>query len=286
MLSIDTIKSKYRLRDVSPYADSSFLESLAMSYHENSKFSFWDAMQQGIKAEQHNNPYINSRASKPYKIYPGVPTIQLSRYAGFKPGHTDLFELLQNRRTTRQFQPYQISLNELQQLLHHAYGITQRVTEPVVEGELPIEWGWRTVPSAGGLYPLEIYPVLINAQVPAGLYHYRADCNALEVLNENLDFERFEQVSNASNFINAPEASLALIITGVFERTFIKYQERGYRFVLQESGEVLQNLSILSEALGLGSCIIGGFLDEGVNEVLGIDGVFESTLGVIYIGKK
>lgn len=286
MLSIDTIKAKYRHRDVSPYADSSFLESLALSYHENSKFSFWDAMQQGIKAEEYNNPYINSRASKPYKVYPNVPMIQLDRYAGFKPEQANVFELLQNRRSTRQFQSYQISLNELQQLLHHAYGITRRVSEAAREGALPIEWGWRSVPSAGGLYPLELYPVLINAQVPAGLYHYRPDCNALEVLDESLDFEQFEKVSNASTFINSASASLALVITGVFERTFIKYQERAYRFVLQESGEVLQNLSILSEALGLGSCIIGGFLDEGLNEVIGVDGVFESTLGVIYIGKK
>ena len=286
MITRTALKAKYRSRDISSYAHPSFLESLALSYHENSKFSFWDAMQQGIKAAQHNNPYINNRASKPYKVHPGTAKIQLNHYKGSEPEEANIFELLKKRRSTRDFQPYSISLNEIYLLLQYGYGITQRVCTQSEEGEPPIEWSWRTVPSAGGLYPLEIYPVLINAQATEGLYHFRPDCNALELLDDKLDMDKFENVTNASSFINSSLACMALIITGVFERSFIKYQERAYRFILQESGEVLQNLSVLSEALGLGSCIIGGFLDEGLNEMIGVDGIFESTLGVIYIGKK
>ena len=286
MISKQAIKAKYRNQDISSYADSSFLESEALSYHDNSKFAFWDAMQQGIKAQANNNPYINSRASKPFKVHPGTEMINMDHYKEFKPSDIDLFQLLASRRSTRAYQSYSISLNELFVLLHYAYGITSRVCEASEEGSPPVEWCWRTVPSAGGLYPLEIYPVLINSQIKNGLYHYRPDCNGLEVLNDNLNFEAFEEATNAASFLNSKDACLAIMVTGVFERTFIKYGERAYRFILQESGEVLQNLSILSETLGLGSCIIGGFLDEKLNSILGVDGVFESTLGLIYIGKK
>lgn len=286
MLSIESIQAKYRMRDVSPYADASFLDSLALSYHENSKFSFWDAMQQGIKAEQHNNPYINSRASKPYKVYPATETVSFGLYKASQVAENTLFDVLSKRRSIRSFQEYAISLNELYYLMQYGYGITQRVSEPVEEGAAPIEWGWRTVPSAGGLYPLELYIIMLNGQIPPGLYHYRPDRNAMEVLDEKFDLDRFNQATNAANFIDASTASMAVVITGVFERSFIKYQERGYRFILQESGAVLQNLSLISEALDLGSCIIGGYLDGQLGELIGIDGVFESTLGVIYIGKK
>jgi SagB-type dehydrogenase family enzyme len=285
MLNVEDIKKRFRIRDVSPYADTAFLESLALTYHENSKFSFWDAMQQGLHAESLNNPYINSRASKPYKVYPGAQLIPFDHYSStdFKPA--SVFQLLDQRRSTRDFSAYAISLGEIYRLLHYAYGITGRVNETDEQGNT-LEWGWRVVPSAGGLYPLEIYIVAVNAQIEQGLYHFRPDINALEMLNTQFDLEKFIKSSNASSFLNAKDASLAIVITGVFERTFIKYQERGYRFILQESGAVMQNLSIVSEALDLGSCIIGGFLDEGMNELIEIDGVYESTLGVIYIGKK
>jgi SagB-type dehydrogenase family enzyme len=285
MLTVEDIKKRFRARDVSPYADTAFLESLALTYHENSKFSFWDAMQQGLHAESLNNPYINSRASKPYKVYPGAKQIPLDHYRSIESPPKSLYALLDQRRSTRDFTAYDISLGEIYRLLHYAYGITGRVNETDEQGN-DLEWGWRVVPSAGGLYPLEVYVVAINAQLEKGLYHFRPDINALETLDTHFDLTQFIKASNASSFLNAPETSLAIVITGVFERTFIKYQERGYRFILQESGAVMQNLSVVSEALDLGSCIIGGFLDEGLNDLLGIDGVFESTLGVIYIGKK
>lgn len=80
--------------------------------------------------------------------------------------------------------------------------------------------------------------------------------------------------------------SCVIVTTGIIERLIIKYGDRGYRFLLQESGFVAQTISLLAEALGLGSCMLGGYNDDKVNDFLGVDGVFETINNVIVIGKK
>lgn len=70
------------------------------------------------------------------------------------------------------------------------------------------------------------------------------------------------------------------------ERKLIKYGDRGYRFLMQESGFVAQTISLLAESINLSSCMLGGYNDDKVNEFIGIDGVFETINKIIVIGKK
>lgn len=70
------------------------------------------------------------------------------------------------------------------------------------------------------------------------------------------------------------------------ERKPIKYGDRGYRFLMQESGFVAQTISLLAESINLSSCMLGGYNDDKVNEFIGIDGVFETINNIIVIGKK
>ena len=72
----------------------------------------------------------------------------------------------------------------------------------------------------------------------------------------------------------------------MFQRQMIKYGERGYRFILQEVGAVIQNLSLVSEEMDLSSCVIGGYLDDEINKCLGIDTPMETIQGVVVIGKS
>ena len=70
----------------------------------------------------------------------------------------------------------------------------------------------------------------------------------------------------------------------MFERTMLKYGERGYRFILLEVGFVSMNISLVCEALGLGSCMVGGYLDDELHRFLGIDGASEAVMNVMVIG--
>ena len=79
-------------------------------------------------------------------------------------------------------------------------------------------------------------------------------------------------------------ASAVFLITAVFGRSKIKYGERAYRFALLEAGHAMQNLLLAATGLGLGSCPVGGFIDDRLHDLIGIDGVEEAALYAGIIG--
>ena len=189
------------------------------------------------------------------------------------------------RRSTRDYdKEYKISLNELTALLFNSYGVTfkSKIVGFDVDGHI----GMRNVPSGGALYPLEMYVVIFNAHIPSGLYHYRADTNVLELLKEGDFIEELLKIIQAEPYVNMRTSSALIITTGIIERLLIKYGDRGYRFLMQESGFVGQTISLLAESINLCSCMLGGYNDDKVNEFLGIDGVFETINNIIVVGKK
>jgi len=117
-----------------------------------------------------------------------------------------------------------------------------------------------------------------------GIYHYRPDTEALEVLDEEPHMEFIRQ-NVASGNINIEDSCCVVFITSLFKRTMLKYGDRGYRFILNEVGAVEQNLSIICTHLGLKSCILGGYLDNEINKMLGVQSPFETIQGLIVIGK-
>ena len=276
------LKKHFHSLNVSLYDTHRQTESCALTYHENSKLSSWTARRLGDSISRFFNPYTLERASRPFKVHSGSEQIPLEDYAyGYPPGN--FFELTTQRRSSRSFRPYPISLNEIHKICHYSYGVT---------GEAPLGMGaegnfrLRSVPSPGGLYPLEIYVAILNGAVPPGLYHYRPDTNALEVVREGIDTEEMRRIIMAEPYITLQDASAVVFTTGILERVSIKYQERGYRFMLMEVGFVAQNIGLISEALGLGSCMVGSYLDDEVNRFLGIVDSSENIQNVVVLGKK
>jgi SagB-type dehydrogenase family enzyme len=141
------------------------------------------------------------------------------------------------------------------------------------------------VPSAGALYPLEIFFHSIESEsVKAGLYHYNPIENRLRLVRGG---DATADISKAMVQPDiAPRASVIIFITAVFERTVFKYADRGYRFIFLEAGHVAQNMDLVSQALGLGCVNIGGYFDREVDDFLGIDGLTHSTIYMMAIGKK
>lgn len=278
------IKDKYNEKDGSMYGKKNIDESLAMLYHENSKFTTHTIRTQGEKIGSFNNPYVIERASQPFKSYPGTKIIDLSVYESFKPTEP-LYNCLINRRSVRDYdKEYKISLNELTTLLFNSYGVTHK--SKIIGFDVDGHIGLRNVPSGGALYPLEIYVVIFNAHIPSGLYHYRTDNNSLELLKEGNFIEELLKIIQAEPYVNMRTSSALIITTGIIERLLIKYGDRGYRFLIQESGFVGQTISLLAESIQLVSCMLGGYNDDKVNDFLGVDGVFETINNVIVVGKK
>lgn len=176
-------------------------------------------------------------------------TIQLPEPA--RSGVVSLEEALAQRRSVREFLPGALTDRQLSQLLWAAQGITA-------------PGGYRTAPSAGALYPLEVYVAM-----PAGFYHYAPARHRLTLASANdlrqaLYHAALEQEAIA-------EAGAVFVIAAVYERTAQKYGvTRGERYVHIEAGHAAQNLLLEAIALGLGAVPMGAFHDAEVQKVLSL----------------
>lgn len=265
------------------YGVKNFKNSVALLYHQNSKLSKFDQLKLSTSISGFFSPYITERAIQPYKAYPNTPRISLSEYKDAPSPKINFFDLIEKRQSSRNFEKgYKLSLYEIFTLLNYSYGISRNEAVAQVDGQM----SYRYVPSPGGLYPLELYILLFDSHIPAGLYHYRPDTSELECIKEGNFMDEMRANIQAEPYINLPTASGIIFTTGIFERVMIKYGERGYRFMLHESGFVSQMLSLLNETLGLGSCMVGGYDDEKLNRFLKINGAFETLQNVMIIGKK
>jgi SagB-type dehydrogenase family enzyme len=127
--------------------------------------------------------------------------------------------------------------------------------------------GFRTAPSAGALYPLELFIVVGNVTtLPAGVYRYDPSTHSLKMtakgdLREDLSQAALSQKSLA-------KAPLVLVISAVYERTTAKYRDRGMRYVLMEAGHASQNVYLQAVPLGIGTVVIGAFRDQQVQSLL------------------
>lgn len=177
---------------------------------------------------------------------------------------------IRQRRSVRGFRGRALSRGELSQLLWAAQGITGPEAT-------------RAVSSAGALYPLELYVVAGDvASLPAGVYHYLAGRQEL-VLTAPGD-RREKLVAAACDQDWIATASVIICIAGVFERTTVKYGQRGRGFVYIEAGHAAQNLMLQAIALGLGTTIVGAFSDADVKRLLHLD-ADETPLCLLPVGE-
>ncbi len=164
-------------------------------------------------------------------------------------GSISLEEAMQRRRSIRSFTDEPLSDREISQLLWAAQGISD-------------PRGYRTAPSAGALYPLEVY--VITEQ---GVYHYDVERHALELsLEGDLRREVYAAGLRQESLLEAP---VTVVIAAVYERIAVKYgRERGPRYVHMEAGHAAQNVLLQTVALGLGAVPIGAFEDARLQSVL------------------
>ena len=206
-----------------------------------------------------------------YKSYPQAKKISLPTDFSYRGLYLE--EAIEKRRSRRDFSGQPLTLSALSGLLHYAGGIT-----------LPGGYPLRAAPSAGALYPIEIYPVVHDVEdLAPGVYHYAVQEHALELLKEG-DF-RAEMVGHAVGQEMVGEANVAFILTAIFQRTRWKYGPRAYRYILLEAGHIGQNIYLAATSLGLGACAVGAFFDQGLNRLLDIDGEEEAALYLLIAGR-
>lgn len=198
-----------------------------------------------------------------------MPTIELPA-PRIEGGH-NLNQLLQQRRSRRDFGSGPITLAQLSQLLWSAQGITDAS-------------GRRTAPSAGALYPLEIFVVAGQVRdLEAGLYHYRLKTHRLVRIVRGDLRQPLTPAALGQDVIE--EAAAIIVITGDYARTQRKYGSRARRYVHIEVGHVAQNIYLQTTALKLATVIVGAFEDRAVHQVLQLDESL-TPLALMPIGRQ
>lgn len=180
-------------------------------------------------------------------------------------GSTSVERCLAQRRSTRRYSNQPLKLTEVSQLLWAAYGVTQPLP-----GVTDVRGGLKTAPSAGGLYPLDLYLVAgaVTGLEP-GIYRYRPEHHDL-VLVQTGD-RRKALLGAALGQTMVRDAPASIVYSAVFSRNTGKYGTRGrQRYVCMDLGHSAENVYLQCGSLGLGTCAIGAFRDDSLKLVVGM----------------
>ena len=230
----------------------------AQAYHEGTKLS-----------------YINLSNKPPlYKSYASLPVVPL-------PADYSLPEMsaLDAVATRGQGRSTSLDLSALARLLHLSAGLIRKSATPLA-GEVQ----YRAAPSAGALYPVEVY--LVCGDIPgleAGVYHFSPRDFALGQLRKGDYRDALSRISGDDKAIATAPATL--VLTAIFWRSAWKYRSRGYRYCFWDCGTIVANLLATASASGLPAHVILGFVDDWVNHLLGLHDEREASLCLIPIGE-
>jgi SagB-type dehydrogenase family enzyme len=183
---------------------------------------------------------------------------------------TSIEEAMAGRRSVRRYKDTPLKLEEVSQLLWAAQGVTSL-------------GGLRTAPSAGALYPLEVYVVAGNVEgLPAGIYNYIPLKHELKKVASG---DRRAELSKAA-LGQAPvkNAAAVIVFSAVYSRITGKYGKRGIQYTYIETGHAAQNVLLQAVSLELGAVVIGAFYDDSLKEVMNLPDE-EDPLYIMPVGR-
>jgi SagB-type dehydrogenase family enzyme len=230
--------------------------TLSLLYHLNSEP--W-RNEDAYRSTNYHQEFKEVESAAPRAMLPAVPDSPLSG-------------LIRRRRSCRAYLPRAMPISCVSALAAAAYGIVESTNMEGVGTFVR-----RSVPSAGGLFPLELFIFLQRVEgLSDGLYHYDVRAHSLEPLRE-------DPIADLAPFLYpypfVRDANLVFVVAAVFERNQKKYGPRGYRYTLLEAGHVAQNICLRAVELGLGTLCMGGFEDSRLNRMLGLE---PSREGAVY----
>lgn len=194
-----------------------------------------------------------SMAPRPASGAEGRPDRSTTGEVRLPPPHTsgdvELEQAIARRRSVRDFAARALTTEQIGQLLWAAQGVTDRAR------------GFRAAPSAGALYPLEVY--VVDA---AGVYRYAPDAHALALVRAHDQREPLARAAFDQAAVR--EAPVDLVIVAVVARTRARYGSRAERYVALEAGHAAENVLLEATALGLGAVPIGAFEDDEVRRIV------------------
>ena len=187
-------------------------------------------------------------------------------------------EVLSKRRSRRSFLGEALSAAEISQILWAANGVSE------IPGSLRGGREFRTAPSAGATYPLEVYLLSGNIKgIDTGVYRHRPSGHRLvRIIERDVKTELAAAALDQDMIETAPAC---LFYSAVYSRSTVAYGKRGAeRYVCMDLGHSAQNVYLQAEALHLGTCAIGAFNDLAVRNIMQLP-EHETPLYIMPIGR-
>jgi SagB-type dehydrogenase family enzyme len=226
-------------------------------------------------------PYTAILAELDHYELGGLPELRLPEGVRLK---LELGEALSRRSSGRIYTGDPIELAYVASIVRSAAAVT-REARVESNGEERI-LGFRTAPSGGGLYPIELYVGAMGVVgLETGIYRYQPKRDSLLRVGGEKAVERLLNCFNVQEeMITLHRANLVALLVGRPWRSMRKYGPRGLRYLLIEAGAITQNIHLATQALGFSSVDCASVVDAEVHEVLDIDGLYEALIHTIVIG--
>lgn len=216
--------------------------------------------------------YLTKRREKPSPSITSKP-VSLPP-PSLEPG-TNLWKVLQERRSIRDYSQAPLSLPELSNLLWATQGITEKALSP---------W-YRTAPSAGALHPIDTHLIINRVEgLDPGIYWFDVIDFSL-LMKKRGDFS-WPIAQAALNQDMARAAAVVFVWVAVIRRSRQKYQQRAYRYIYLDCGHIAQNLYLAATAMDLGCCGAAAFFDDEVNDLVDVDGQEETAIYLATVGRR
>lgn len=248
------------------YADGVPLDDPAERYHEATKLYPSSAGRQVRGIALVDDPAVAQSMRRSSRRHPHRPRVVLP---ALRPGVARLSDVLDARRSRRPSAGSTLDLADVATLLsaYEANGSN----------------GLRRTPSGGGLYPLEVYVLARRVdRLPTGVYHLDPFDRALELLSGG-------EPKLDGAFVDpalGEDAAATFVVTGLFWRSRCKYGLRGHRFTLLEAGHLVQTVLLLATELKIDALPLGGFYDTALDRLVRADGVNESVVYAVAVGRR
>ncbi|MFM7904244.1 MAG: SagB/ThcOx family dehydrogenase [Microcystis sp.] len=224
--------------------------SIAQYYHERTKYDPQTIASKSKGLDWSQQPY-------PFKEYKIGQTFDLKPYL--------------SRQTVPQKGDF---WRRISRILGCSYGLTAKIA--TMGSPLYL----RSAPSAGGLYPAEVYLICRGTEfLPAGLYSYQGQSHSLLLFWESDVWTNLQSACFWNPVLE--NTDIALVTSAIFYRSAWRYEDRAYRRIFLDTGHLLGNIELSASINDYRAHLIGGFNDSQMNELLYLDSEKESVMTVI-----
>jgi SagB-type dehydrogenase family enzyme len=197
----------------------------------------------------------------------------------------ELGDALGRRRSRRTYTGDAIPLGHLATAIRSAGAVTAEAEAELATGDVRT-FRFRTAPSGGGLYPIDIYVVSLRVNgLDRGIYRYRPLTDSLVRVGERIEAEKVvDALAIPDEIISISRANVLFLFVGHPWRSMRKYGSRGARFLFLEAGAMAQNIHLATEAIGFGSVDCASMYDDEIHEALRIDGLHQTLVHALILG--